>query len=153
MLLKCRHGDGVVLLTSSVCFECSDDPALSLDLCQPAANPAALAMAILSSTESISKTSSNHQVPLVIISQPLPKTAIGQNGSGAPIVTSNQGDTDGADDCTVDLVLELDQISKETEESLSSSYVASLPVADEPLVSEAMTTLREERIFLIYIFS
>lgn len=109
-------------------------------------------MAILSSTESISKSSSNHQVPLVIISQPLPKTAIDQNGSGVPPVTSNQGDTDGADDCTVDLVLELDQISKETEESLSSSYVASLPVADEPSVSEAMTTLREERIFLFYFF-
>lgn len=133
-----------------MCLECSDEPALSLDLSQPAANPAALAMAILSPTESISKTSSNHQLPLVIISQPLPKTAIGQSGSGAPLVTSSQGDADGADDCTVDLVLELDQISKE---SLSlSSYVASLPVAGEPSVSEAMTTLREERIFLIYIF-
>lgn len=130
----------LVLLASSVCFECSDDPALSLDLGQPAANTAALAMAILSSTESISKTSSNHQVPLVIISQPLPKTAAtGQNGSGAPLVTTHQGDTEGADDCTVDLVLELDQISKETEEPLSSSYVASLPVAGEPSVSEGST--------------
>lgn len=135
-----------------MCFECSDEPALSLDLSQPAANPAALAMAILSSTESMSKTSSNHQVPLVIISQPLPKTAIGQNGSGAALVTSNQGDADGADGCTLDLVLELDQISKETEESLSSSYVASLPVAGQPSVSEAMTTLREERIsYLLFL--
>lgn len=129
----------LVSLASSVCLECSDDPALSLDLSQPAANPAALAMAILGSTESTSTTSSNHQVPLVIISQPLPKTGTGQN---APLVTSHQGDADGADDCTVDLVLELDHISKETEESLSSSYVASLPVAGEPSVSEAMTTWR-----------
>lgn len=50
---------------------------------------------------------------------------------------SNQGDSDGAVDCTVDLVLELDQISKETKDLRpSSSYVTSLPVADGPSVSE-----------------
>lgn len=98
-------------------------------------------MALLGSTESRSKSSSNHQVPLVIIRRPLPKAATGQNGSGAPLVTPSQGDADGADDCTLDLVLELDQISKETEEPLSPSYGASLPVA-EPSVSEATTTLR-----------
>lgn len=96
-------------------------------------------MALLGSTESISKSSSsNHQVPLVVISQPLPKTAPGQNASGAPLGTPSQGD---ADDCTLDLVLELDQISKETEEALSSSYGASLPGAEEPSVSEATTIL------------
>lgn len=61
---------------------------------------------------------------------------------------SNQADSDGAVDCTVDLVLELDQISKETKDLRpSSSYVTSLPVADGPSVSEAITTLREERNF------
>lgn len=49
---------------------------------------------------------------------------------------SNQDGGDGAVDCTVDLVLELDEISKETEESPSSSYVTSLPVTDGPSVSE-----------------
>lgn len=60
---------------------------------------------------------------------------------------SNQDDSDGAVDCTVDLVLDLDQISKETEESPSSSYVTSIPVTDAHSVSEAITTLREERNF------
>lgn len=110
-----------------ICFDCSDGPSLSLDISQPAANPAALAMAILSSTDSIGRTSSNHQVPLVIISQPLPGPATGQDSSPAPLLTSNQSN---ADDSMVDLVLELDHNSNQCEESLSSTNMASLPVAD-----------------------
>lgn len=123
----------------SVCFDYSDGPALSLDISQPAANPAALAMAILSSSESISRTSSSHQVPLVIISQPLPGPITGQSSSPAPLVMAHQGDTDGAVDSTVDLVLELENISNETQPN-----VTSLPVADGPSASEATPTSRED---------
>lgn len=125
----------------------SDGPALSLDVGQPAANPAALAMAILSSSDSISRTSSNHQVPLVIISQPLPGPITGQYSSPAPPVAADPG---GAVDSTVELVLELENISNQTEESLSSAAVTSFPVAvtslpaaGGPSASEATPTSGE----------
>lgn len=120
---RCHHA----FFRNRLCFDRSDGPSLSLDISQPAANPAALAMAILSSTDSIGRTSSNHQVPLVIISQPLPGPVTGQNSSPAPPLASNQSN---ADDSTVDLVLELDPNSDHSEESLSSTNTASLPVAD-----------------------
>lgn len=49
----------------------TEGPALSLDINQPAADPAALAIAILSSAKSSSSARGNPQVPLVIISQPV----------------------------------------------------------------------------------
>lgn len=55
---------------------------------------------------------------------------------------TDEGDTDGAVDSTVDLVLELENIANETEESLSSTTVTSLPVADGPSASEATPTSR-----------
>lgn len=112
------------------CFDCSDGPALSLDISQPAANPAALAMAILSSSDSISRSSSSHQVPLVIISQPLPGPITGRSSSPAPLPTAEQGDPEGAVDSTVDLVLELETISNQTEDSPSSTSVTSQPASD-----------------------
>lgn len=122
----------------------SDGPALSLDISQPAANPAALAMAILSSSDSMGRTGSNHQVPLVIISQPLPGPITGQNSGPAPPATADQADPDGAVDSTVDLVLELQNVSMETEESLSSTNVTSLPAADGPSASGATPTSGED---------
>lgn len=101
-------------------------------------------MAILSSSESISRTSSSHQVPLVIISQPQPGPITGQNSSPASPVMSGQGDADAAVDSTVDLVLELENIANDTEESLSSTTVTSLPVVDGPSASGATPTSRED---------
>lgn len=133
-----------MLLKNVVCFDCSDGPALSLDISQSAANPAALAMAILSTSESVSRTSSNHQVPLVIISQPLPGPITGQSSGPAPLAMADQGDPEGAVDSTVDLVLELENISNEAEESLSSTNVTSLPVAGGPPAGEATPTSSED---------
>lgn len=43
---------------------------------------------------------------------------------------ADQADPDGAVDSTVDLVLELENVSKETEDSPSSTDVTSIPAAD-----------------------
>lgn len=101
-------------------------------------------MAILSSSQSVSRTGSNHQVPLVIISQPLPGPITGQNSSPAAPGMADQDDADGAVDSTVDLVLELENISNETLESQTSTNVTSRPVADGPSASEAAAASGED---------
>lgn len=100
-------------------------------------------MAILSSSESIRRVSSNPQVPLVIISQPLPGPVTGQTGSPVPQPTADQSGADSAIAATSDLVFELDRISTEPEEPPLST-VASLPVADQ-ITREDVPTPGEEQ--------
>lgn len=134
-----------------------DGPTLSLDIDQPAANPAALAMAILNSAKSRCRASSNPQVPLVIISQPLPGPVAGQSGP-APQVWPERPDQSAGNadagaaaappaatshsDIQTEVVVEMIQISIDPNESAgdgaqSSTDMASLPVANDQPTSEA----------------
>lgn len=126
----------------------SDGPALSLDINQPAANPAALAMAILSSTKSRKRAGSSPQVPLVIISQPLPGPVTGQAGPAPQIQpeTAHQSGaaTDGAT-APADLGSYMDHISSEPDPPSSTNM--SLPVTnDQPTRDDAPTSGEEETV-------
>lgn len=149
-----------------------DGPALSLDINQPAANPAALAMAILNSAKSRRRASSNPQVPLVIISQPLPGQITGQS-SPAPQVPPEKPDQITANtvaaaapsaatsqtDLQTEVVLEMNQISSDPDESpgdvpRSSTHMTPLPVANnqptsEPRASEDTLTPEDEQAVVV----
>lgn len=113
-------------------------------------------MAILSSTKSRHRASSNPQVPLVIISQPLPGPITDQN-SRVPQVrpeTANQSSSDGASvaAASAELVLEVNHISSEPEESSSATRMTSLPVADGEPTREDTPTPGEEVLVSLFIF-
>uniref|UniRef100_G3N8Z5 Uncharacterized protein n=2 Tax=Gasterosteus aculeatus TaxID=69293 RepID=G3N8Z5_GASAC len=112
----------------------SDGPALSLDINQSAANPAALAMAILNSAKSRRRTRSNLQVPLVIISQPGPITS--QSSPTLPVLPEKPHQTtsyDSEDSPTV-VVLEVNQGSTDPDEL--PGEVTSLPLDKNQPISE-----------------
>lgn len=91
-------------------------------------------MAILSSTKSRHGASSSPQVPLVIISQPLPGPITGQN-SLAPQVRPDSANQSSA----AELLLEVNHASSEPEEA--STCMTSLPVADdEPIREEVLVS-------------
>lgn len=162
----------LILFLFPVTLNPPDGPALSLDINQPAANPAALAMAILNSAKSRRRPSSNPQVPLVIISQPLPGPITGQN-SPAPQVTVEkmvQSAANAAANATVsaatsqsdlqtEVVLEINQIVTDPDESpgdvaRSSTDMTSLPLTNdqptvEPTVSEDTPTPEEEQVVAV----
>ncbi|KAL7400446.1 hypothetical protein ABVT39_012391 [Epinephelus coioides] len=132
----------------------SDGPALSLDISQPAANPAALAMAILSSAKSRRRASSNPQVPLVIISQPLREPITGQSvisqpllgpvageSSPAPQVPPKKLDQSGAE-LQTEVVLEINQMSSDPEESPGD--MTSFPMAHELPTDEDLPSAEAE---------
>ncbi|KAG7225960.1 hypothetical protein INR49_018561, partial [Caranx melampygus] len=109
-------------------------PSTSLDISQPAANPAALAMAILSSAKPTHKSSSSPQVPLVIISQPLPGPAAEQS-STCPQMLQEKPDHRPPDLGLADIeVLESIQTSTDTDGSPDSIQL--LPVVDNQPTSE-----------------
>lgn len=111
-----------------------DGPALSLDINQSAANPAALAMAILNSAKSRRRTRSNLQVPLVIISQPGPITS--QSSPTLPVLPEKPHQTtsyDSEDSPTV-VVLEVNQGSTDPDEL--PGEVTSLPLDKNQPISE-----------------
>lgn len=145
-----RTGDLIVGHIS--CLTLPDGPALSLDINQPAANPAALAMAILNSAKSRGRASNDPQVPLVIISQPLPGPVAGQSGP-PPQVRAERSDESAANaaaappaaeshaDLQPEVVVEMIQISIDPNESpgdgaRSSACVTSHPVANDRPTSE-----------------
>ncbi len=140
----------------NVSLNLPDGPALSLDINQPAANPAALAMAILSSAKSRRRTSSNPQVPLVIISQPLSGPITGQSSLVPQVLPEKPDQTTSANsntaaaadqsaalsqtDIQTEVVLKMNQISSGPDESpdvpRSSTHITPLPVAKEQPTSE-----------------
>lgn len=101
-------------------------PALSLDIKPPAASPAALAMAILNSTKSARKVSSDTQVPLVIFSQPVPAPITSQSRPATPTLppTADQPARPG--------VLQTETV---LETNLLSTDVTSLPGGNDQSVS------------------
>lgn len=110
--------------------------ALSLDISQPAANPAALAMAILSSAKSRRRASSSPQVPLVIISQPLPGPVTGQS-SPAPQVRPEKPDQSSHAATASSAATQAEVvITIEPDESPSSTDLTSLPVSHDQPTSE-----------------
>lgn len=117
-----------------------DGPALSLDINQSAVSPAALAMAILNSSKSRRKARSSPQVPLVIISQPVPAPITGQTSPAPPPPPPEKSDQTSAE-ATTEVELDMNQLSDPDESSgdviQSSSDMTSLPVANEPPPSEA----------------
>ncbi|XP_068440651.1 E3 ubiquitin-protein ligase rnf168 isoform X2 [Clinocottus analis] len=112
----------------------SDGPASSLDINQPAANPAALAMAILKSAKSRRRASSNPQVPLVIISQPIPGPVEGQSGPAPPLLPEKPDQTTAVPDLHTEVVVEMNQIS--TDPGESPGGVTSIPVDEDQPTSQ-----------------
>ncbi|XP_031735293.1 zinc finger protein 239-like [Anarrhichthys ocellatus] len=114
----------------------SDGPASSLDINQSAADPAALAMAILNSSRSKSRSrrraSGDPQVPLVIISQPLHGPITGQSSPAPPLLPMTPHQT--TDGLQTEVVLEVNQIS--TDPDHHPQEVMSLPVDDDQPTSE-----------------
>lgn len=108
-------------------------------------------MAILSSTKSRRRASSNPQVPLVIISQPLPGPITGQS-SPAPQVRPETANQSSADAST-EPVLEVNHICSEPDESPSSTNVTSLPVANDQPTSEDTPTAGEEEAVVVSLTS
>lgn len=108
-------------------------------------------MAILSSTKSRRRASSNPQVPLVIISQPLPGPITGQSSPAtqAPLETANQSDADGAAAASADPVFKVSSVSTKPDESPSPTHVTSLPVD----ISEDTPTAGEEPTVIVSLFS
>ncbi|KAI3353957.1 hypothetical protein L3Q82_018450 [Scortum barcoo] len=139
---KVERNCGAEKSVTQTCYKIkpSDGPARSLDVNQPAANPAALAMAILSSSKSRRRAGSSPQVPLVIISQPLPGPVTSQSSPAL------QGPPEEPDQTVANLqtklVLEMNQISTDPEEPpgdvpRSSAHITPLPVANDQPSSES----------------
>lgn len=115
----------------------TDGPSLSLDINQSAANPAALAMAILNSTKPSPRTRSSPQVPLVIISQPLPAPITGQTSSGSQVVQEAPDQPPGLGLVETEVVSESIQISDGSPDLIqSSSHSTPLPVVNNQPTSE-----------------
>ncbi|XP_071780224.1 uncharacterized protein LOC139930835 [Centroberyx gerrardi] len=106
----------------------SDGPALSLDINQSAADPAALAMAILNSAKSSSGAGSSSQVPLVIISQPVPtQTAAGQTGPASQVLPGESGRAVAAPTTTTQTAP--DHQTAATSQVLPNPYISLLDIS------------------------
>ncbi len=146
-------------------FLALDGPALSLDINQSAANPAALAMAILNSSKSRRRVSSNPQVPLVIISQPLTGPITGQRSPTPlgrpekPDQTSSDADNTAASSAAtgpskLQTEVVCDPHESPGEPAQTSTDMTSLPVANveatnEPIDSEDTPSAEEEQAVVV----
>lgn len=111
-------------------------------------------MAILSSTKTRHRASSSPQVPLVIISQPLPGPITGQAGP-APQVRPETADQSGAatDSATApaELGSNMNHISSEPDPP-SSTNMTSLPVTNDQPTREDKPTSGEEETVVVSLF-
>lgn len=97
-------------------------------------------MAILNSTKPTHRAGSSPQVPLVIISQPLPGPLAAQSSTSPQVLQEKPGQTAGLADIETEVVLESIQISTDSDGSpdliQSSSHMTSLPVVNDQSTSE-----------------